>query len=353
MLGHRREGGLGSACSSFGRTEVAGVEDAVDAKLQEGAGLGHGADQGVGIGAGQLPRIAPSGKGGHHDIDLVLALPLVDPRGGLLPGAVGVIGQDDAPTEVTQQREVLLGQGGAARGHCARHPGLKEPDDIGIALAHHHFAPGDDVVLGPVERIERAPLGVDGRFLGVLVLRLGPLGQRLPRSGREDPATEGDRTARGIADGEQHAGPEGILGPAPLVDETQPRVGQNPIRQFQRPAERVPVIGGPAQPETSHHVAVVTAGAQVVPGGAGIRGAQQTLVVPDHGPFQRVEELDPPLAVLAHLGVLMESHAGPVGQQPHGVDEVEMLHLPHEGDGIPRGLAAEAVVEALLGVHAE
>src|SRR3984885_1655443 len=63
VLGHRREGSLGGASSSFGRSQVAGVEDAVDAKLQEGAGLGHGADQGLGIGAGQLPRIAPSGKG--------------------------------------------------------------------------------------------------------------------------------------------------------------------------------------------------------------------------------------------------------------------------------------------------
>ena len=76
-------------------------------------------------------------------------------------------------------------------------------------------------------------------------------------------------------------------------------------------------------------------------------------MVPGHGPLHGVEQLGPALAVLADLGVLVQHHAGPVGQQPHGIDEVEVLGVPDEGDGITRGLAAEAVVEALLGVDAE
>ena len=51
--------------------------------------------------------------------------------------------------------------------------------------------------------------------------------------------------------------------------------------------------------------------------------------------------------------VLVQGDAGPVGQQAHRVDEVEVLHGAHEGDGVARRLAAEAVVEALLGVDAE
>ena len=59
------------------------------------------------------------------------------------------------------------------------------------------------------------------------------------------------------------------------------------------------------------------------------------------------------LRSLPGLGVLVQGHPGPVGQEPHGVDEVEVLGGPDEGDGVARGLAAEAVVEALLGVDAE
>ena len=76
-------------------------------------------------------------------------------------------------------------------------------------------------------------------------------------------------------------------------------------------------------------------------------------MVPLHGPLHGVEELRAALVVPARLLVLVERDAGPVGQQAHGVDEIEVLHGPDEGDGVPRGLAAEAVVEALLGVHAE
>ena len=66
-----------------------------------------------------------------------------------------------------------------------------------------------------------------------------------------------------------------------------------------------------------------------------------------------VEQLRAPLVVPARLLVLVQRDAGPVGQQAHGVDEVEVLHGAHEGDGVAGLLAAEAVVEALLGVDAE
>ena len=59
------------------------------------------------------------------------------------------------------------------------------------------------------------------------------------------------------------------------------------------------------------------------------------------------------LRSLPDLGVLVQRDVGPVGQQAHGIDEVEVLRGPDEGDGIARGVAAEAVVEALLGVDAE
>ena len=76
-------------------------------------------------------------------------------------------------------------------------------------------------------------------------------------------------------------------------------------------------------------------------------------MVPGHGPLHGLEQTGPALAVPPRLGVLVQGYPGPIGQEADGVDEIEVLHLPHEGDGVPRGLAAEAVVEALLGVDAE
>jgi hypothetical protein len=49
----------------------------------------------------------------------------------------------------------------------------------------------------------------------------------------------------------------------------------------------------------------------------------------------------------------VDGHAGPVGEEAHGVGEVQVLGRLHETDGIARDLAAEAVVEPLLGVHTE
>ena len=76
-------------------------------------------------------------------------------------------------------------------------------------------------------------------------------------------------------------------------------------------------------------------------------------MVPDDGPLHGVEQIGPPFAVLAGLGVLVQGDARPIGQEPYGVDEVQVLGGPHERDGVTRGLAAEAVVEALLGIDAE
>ena len=76
-------------------------------------------------------------------------------------------------------------------------------------------------------------------------------------------------------------------------------------------------------------------------------------MVPDHGLLHGVEQLGPALVVLADLLVLVQRDPGPVGQEAHGIDEVEVLRGTDEGDGVARGLAAEAVVEALLGVDAE
>ena len=60
-----------------------------------------------------------------------------------------------------------------------------------------------------------------------------------------------------------------------------------------------------------------------------------------------------PLAGPAGIGVLVDGDARLVGQPADGVDEVQVVDGPHEGDGVAFGLAPEAVVEALFGIDAE
>ncbi len=76
-------------------------------------------------------------------------------------------------------------------------------------------------------------------------------------------------------------------------------------------------------------------------------------MVPLDGPLHGVEQFGAALVIAPHLLVLVQGDAGPVGQEPDGVDKIEVVHGPHKGDGVAGLLAAEAVVEALLGVHAE
>ena len=62
----------------------------------------------------------------------------------------------------------------------------------------------------------------------------------------------------------------------------------------------------------------------------------------------------PPLALArGDRVVVAELDAGPAGQALDRLGEVEVLDLPHEGDDVALRLAAEAVVEALLGVDRE
>ena len=74
--------------------------------------------------------------------------------------------------------------------------------------------------------------------------------------------------------------------------------------------------------------------AEVVAGPAGVGRAQQALVVPLHGALHGLEQFGATLVVASHLLVLVQRDAGPVGQETDGVDEVEVVHGPDEGDGV-------------------
>ncbi len=77
-------------------------------------------------------------------------------------------------------------------------------------------------------------------------------------------------------------------------------------------------------------------------------------MVPLDGLLHGGDELAPALAVLALALVgVAQGDAGPAGQQLDRGDEVEVLDLPDERDGVAPDLAAPAAVEPELLVHVE
>src|SRR5581483_4971676 len=138
------------------------------------------------------------------------------------------------------------------------------------------------------------------------------------------------------------------------IEEAEPALDEHVVRDAQRARQLVPPRGCPSELVRAHDVAVDAARPQVPARPAGVRAVQQALVVPGHGLRHRVDERAPPLAsfVLVALGVA-DGDAGLAGEPLDGTDEIEVLDLAHERDGIATLAAAEALEEAVLLVDGE
>ena len=224
--------------------------------------LADGGGQRVRVALGQVARVLPAGQPGHRHLHLVLLLPLVEALGRALAGGVGVEGQHDPAGVALEQPHVVLGERRAARGHGPGHADAVEPDDVGVALAHHDLVGRRDVGLGPVQPVQRLGLGVDRRLRRVLVLG------RVVRAG-QDATADGHGLAGVGEDREQHPGPQRVLQPVAPVVERQPGRPQPLGVDARLPGQRVPVVGRPAELEPAGHVA---ARAPATAGSRGRRG---------------------------------------------------------------------------------
>ena len=122
----------------------------------------------------------------------------------------------------------------------------------------------------------------------------------------------------------------------------------------QRPDHQVPAVGRPADAVAGDLVGVEAPAAQVLARRRGVGRGAQPLVVPGRGRLGHLEQAGLALAPLALVALgVAQGDAGPAGQRLDGADEVQLLLLAQERDGVARGLAPEAVVEALLGVDRE
>ncbi len=233
---------------------------------------------------------------------------------------------------------MLFGQRRAARGHSTLDTGAVESDHIGVSLAHDHLIGSNDVAFSAVQAVQRLRLGVDVGLRRVLVLR------RIVRT-RQDPTAEGNRITVLRHDREHHPAAERVLQPTGFVGERQAGVAQRIARQPDTAAQRIPVVGRPAQLELTGDVAGQAALAQVVACRAGVVAGQQALVVPLDGRAHRLDQLlasQPVLALAARCVLQLNSCLG--GQLLDGIDEVDVLDLLHEREDVAGRAAPEALV---------
>ncbi len=112
--------------------------------------------------------------------------------------------------------------------------------------------------------------------------------------------------------------------------------------------------GDQPEVEPARAVAVEAAAAQVpARRAARVRFEQQLLVERDGGLDHRDETIAAPAVLGCHRGVVSEGDARPRREPLDRVDEVEVLDLSHEGDGVTARVATEALVAAEVGSHVE
>ena len=196
--------------------------------------------------------------------------------------------------------------------------------------------------------VEQAALGEQRSFRRVEVLGLG-VAQR--------PAAEGNDPPAPVADGEDHAPPEAVVGRAAIVRrDDEPGLLHHRFGDFvlfQRGAERGAAVGRVAKAELSAGFLVHATGVEIAPRLSAARPRE--LRLEPLGRFLHHAEEREPL-FLPRLGarVAGRQRKPRIARQPlHRLGEREAL-VPHdEADHVAMGAAAEAVKEALLLVHRE
>ncbi len=264
--------------ATFDGVEVVFGENRFHDELEHRGAAGHEvAHRAVARLLPQLARV--HALGGDRDVGL---------RGGLLvalerlhrrraTGVVAVEGVDDLTAEeavvheqATQQREMFVTEGRAARGDRGLHAGQMHGHDVGVALDDHGLVRLGDLALGEIETEQHLRFLVQHRFRCVHVLG-GDLVVVVQTAG-----TEADDVAREIADGPQQP-------PVETVDRAAPSLpGQSRGLEFgevEAPAEevlgeRVPAGGCVAAAERLGGRLVEVALGQVVAGGLGVGRAQ-------------------------------------------------------------------------------
>ena len=330
----------------FGSIKRRGIENSIESELEERLCLSNSCCERFWIGLCEFGRINTTREDRNGDIEVVLLFPRIDPSGCVLPGGIGIESENHTLGKTAQQLHVVFSKRGSTGRNRSRHACFKEPDDIGIALADDCFIGLDDVGFCHVQPVEQLRLAVDRAIGRVLVLR--------SVDSRHDSATEPDRCSGDIVNREDNATAERVGWAIAAVDETQPGLNKDIVRNFEGTSKFVPTFRSPTDSECANVVAIESPRTEIPASCSGIGRGQQAIVIP-HARFRyRVEQLCAPLTtfVLNFIGVTKRD---PRLRRKffNSAYKVEMLNLAHEGDDIALCATSEAVIELLLSINRE
>ncbi len=255
----------------------------------------------------------------------------------------------EALGEPPQRGDVLARERGAAGGDRVHHARLVQRDDVHVAFHHEHAVLGGDGLAREVHPVEQPALVVERRVARIEVLGL-LVAQRA--------AGEAHHVPRVVVEREDYAPAHHVhrLAAPPLNAEVEvQQVLLARIALQQRLGQPVGLGGRHPQPELADGGIRQAAPVQVFQRALPVGGVGQLLAVVVrhrlHNALEHFAARELHLLVLA--AVLREVHVVAARQQLHHFAHLQVLHFGDELEDVAAGLAAEAVPQARLHVHAE
>ena len=261
------------------------------------------------------------------------------PLGGVDPGGVPVVGQDDLLGVAGDEAGMILGQRGTERGYGTVKARLVQGDGVHIPLRQNQSARLG--ALGQVQGEQVFAFVVDRCIRRVQILGCGVV---------QHPSAEADDIPPHVNDGEHDPAPEAVINGAFLTLHRQAGVQHLPfgVALLGHGANQgVPGVQGVAHAEVGDRPAGQAPALEIGGGLLGVRVGQVAVEI-SGGLLVQLEQAFPPLPAVGVLVGVGHLHPRPLGQDGHGVHEPHILHLHDEVDGSAALVAAEAIAHLLI-----
>ncbi len=275
---------------------------------------------------------------------------LEGPECGPAPGRIAVEAEDHRVGEPEQLLHVVGGAGGAERCDAVLEAGLRQRDDVHVALDHEGVAALAQGRARFEQAVELAALDEDRRFRGVQVLGFAAV---------EDATAEADDVALDRADRKHDAVAESVValalrfvgGVGLLHDHHAALFEQRVVVRREHARQAAPAVRRIAEAEPGRDFSAQAAALQIVDRP---RALLELATVMRGGPGQDVGERDPSLLLgggqfaIRHRPVVVgHGQADLLRQILDRIDERHAVLLDEEADRIAVRSAAEAVIELL------
>ena len=263
--------------------------------------------------------------------------------GSQLTGIIVIVAQHQLLGVAAEESRLLHRQRRAHRGHRVVEAGLMQRHHVQVALAE------DDVgalgLFGQIQAVQHAALTVCKCFGGVHILGLGLV---------QHAAAKAHHIAAHVDNGQHQTVAELVIEAAVFIFHHQAcadelRLGKALLGHGRE--QRIPTVGRGTHTEAHGHGAGDLAAVEIGTHGGALLALQHLVVEPRGGLVQLQHTAAQLLRAVAVI--LGDGHIDALGQKTDGIGIGEVFDLHHEVDDAAALLAAEAVVDLLVGRDGE